>query len=273
MVKCKKQHPKEHLHMANETKSNPHAGHRERMRARFEKEGADHFDSHQLLEMYLFSALPRCDTNEIAHRLIARFGSLEEVFLAEHEDLIQVEGISHRTASTIKLTAAIMRRMAIESYHPPKKYDRFEDIVRYLKSIYTGITVERVYLLLFDNGMKMLDCVLLDEGTVNQANINARKIMEHAIKKNASSVLLAHNHPRGVAIPSSEDIATTNFMYNNLQSMGLTLIDHVIVGKETIMPILNRQQGNLRPSPITGKIDEDFYRGFYGRFDERNKRK
>jgi DNA repair protein RadC len=258
--------------MSDETKTNPHAGHRERMRARFEKEGADHFDSHQLLEMYLFPALPRRDTNEIAHRLLERFGSLEEVFLAEFDDLIQVEGISRKTATNIKLTAAIMRRMAIESYHPPKKYDHFEDIVRYLKSIYTGITVERVYLLLFDNGMKMLDCVLLDEGTVNQANINARKIMEHAIKKNASSVMLAHNHPGGVAIPSSEDIATTHFLYNTLQSIGLTLIDHVIVGKQTVMPILNRQQGNLRPSPITGKIDEDFYRAFYGRFDERNKR-
>ncbi len=255
--------------MAQEKKEiqNPHAGHRERMRKRFEKEGGDHFESHQLLEMYLFSALPRRDTNEIAHRLIARFGSLESVFLATAQELTQVEGISDKTASMICLTSAIMRRMAIESYDPPKKYDHFEDIVSYLQRQYTGITVERVYLMLFDNGMKLLDFVLLDEGTVNQANINPRKIMEHALARKASSVLLSHNHPGGVALPSSEDISTTNFLYNALQTMGLTLIDHVLIGKTTAMPILNRQFGNLRPSPITGELDEDFYTSFYGRFD------
>lgn len=253
--------------MPDTTKSNLHAGHRERMRARFMREGSDSFDSHQLLEMYLFPALPRRDTNEIAHRLIERFGSLEEVFLADYRDLVLVEGISDKTATMITLTAALISRMAKERYHPPKKYDHFEDIVRYLRSMYTGITVEHVYLLLFDNGMKMLGCELLDRGTVNQANINARKIIEHAIKRNASSVLLAHNHPGGVAIPSAEDIATTNFLYNTLLPMGVTLIDHVIVGKDTIMPVLNRQKGNLRPSPITGRVDEDFYRSFYGKFN------
>lgn len=253
--------------MADQTNNNLHAGHRERMRVRFEKEGADHFDSHQLLEMYLFSALPRRDTNEIAHRLIERFGSLEGVFMADRCDLVLVDGISDKTASMISLTAALIRRMAQESYHPPKTYHSFEDIVRYLRSMYVGTTVERVYLLLFDNGMKLLGCELLDVGTVNQANINARKIMEYAIKRNASSVLLAHNHPGGIAVPSAEDVATTNFLYHTLLPLGVTLIDHVIVGKDTVMPILNRQQGNLRPSPITGKMDEDFYRSFYGKFD------
>lgn len=253
--------------MSDQKKSNPHEGHRERMRTRFEREGAEHFDSHQLLEMYLFFALPRRDTNEIAHRLIERFGSLEGVFLADHRDLVLVEGISDKTATMICLTAALIRRMSKESYHPPKKYNHFEDIVRYLRHLYTGITVEQVYLLLFDNGMKLLGCELLDKGTVNQANINARKIMEHAIKRNASSVLLAHNHPGGIAIPSAEDVAATNYLHNTLLPLGVTLLDHVVVGQDTVLPILNRQKGNFRPSPLTGKIDEDFYRSFYGKFD------
>lgn len=255
--------------MSDLKKNNPHAGHRERMRARFSQEGADHFASHQLLEMFLFPLLPRRDTNEIAHRLLERFGSLQDVFLAEHEDLIEVEGISDITASSIKVAAGIYRKMVMESYHPPKKYDHFEDIARYLQTLYTGITVERAYLLLFDNGMKLLDCVLLDEGTVNGANINLRKIVEHAVKKNAACILIAHNHPGGVAIPSSADTATTNFLYNNLQAVGVTLLDHVVVGKDTVMPILNHYQGNLRPSPFTGKIDEKFYQDFYGEYDSR----
>ena len=259
--------------MAEEKKENPHAGHRERMRARFAQEGGDHFEAHQLLEMFLFPLLPRRDTNEIAHRLLERFGSLQDVFWAEHNDLIQIEGISDITASAIEVTAAIYRQMARESYHPPKRYDHFEDVVRYLQALYTGVTVERVYLLLFDNGLKLLDCVLLDEGTVSGAHISARKIMEHAIKKNAACVLLAHNHPGGVAIPSSEDVATTNFLNSHLQAVGLTLLDHVVVGRDTVTPILNRQQGNLRPSPITGKIDEAFYKSFYGEYDDRTKNK
>jgi len=221
--------------------------------------------------MFLFPLLPRRDTTEIAHRLLEQFGSLQDVFLAEPEDLVQVEGISDITASAIKVTAAIYRKMVIESYHPPKRYEHFEDIVRYLQTLYTGVTVERAYLLLFDNGMKLLDCVLLDEGTVTGANVSARKIIQHAIKKNAACVLLAHNHPGGVAIPSSADVATTNFLYNNLQAVGLTLLDHVVIGRETVTPILNRQQGNLRPSPVTGKIDEKFYQSFYGEYDDRAK--
>jgi DNA repair protein RadC len=86
--------------MSDSKKTNPHAGHRERMRARLKQEGTDHFESHQLLEMYLFPLLPRRDTNEIAHRLLNRFGSLQDIFLASHEDLIQVEGISDITATT-----------------------------------------------------------------------------------------------------------------------------------------------------------------------------
>jgi DNA repair protein RadC len=246
---------------------NPHAGHRDRIRERFHKEGGDHFQSHELLEMYLFPLLPRRDTNEIAHRLLDRFGSLEEVFLADPSALAMVEGISVKTATAIKVTAAVFRRMAQECYQAPKRYEHFEDIARYLQSLYVGITVERVHLLLFDNGMKLLDCVVLDEGTVNQANITPRKIVEQAIKKDASAVLLAHNHPKGVAIPSSEDIATTNFLQNSLRNMGVTLIDHVIVGRETIMPILNHQIGNLRPSPFSDEVDEKFYKSFYGRFD------
>lgn len=248
---------------------NPHAGHRDRIRERFHKEGGDHFQSHELLEMYLFPLLPRRDTNEIAHRLLDRFGSLEEVFLADPSALAMVEGISEKTATAIKVTAAVFRRMAQECYQAPKRYEHFEDVARYLQTLYVGITVERVHLLLFDNGMKLLDCVVLDEGTVNQANITPRKIVEQAIKKDASAVLLAHNHPKGVAIPSSEDIATTNFLQNSLRNMGITLIDHVIVGRETIMPILNHQMGNLRPSPFSGEVDEKFYKSFYGRFDAR----
>jgi DNA repair protein RadC len=248
---------------------NPHAGHRDRIRERFHKEGGDHFQSHELLEMYLFPLLPRRDTNEIAHRLLDRFGSLEEVFLADPSALAMVEGISEKTATAIKVTSAVFRRMAQECYQAPKRYEHFEDIARYLQTLYVGITVERVHLLLFDNGMKLLDCVVLDEGTVNQANITPRKIVEQAIKKDASAVLLAHNHPKGVAIPSSEDIATTNFLQNSLRNMGITLIDHVIVGRETIMPILNHQMGNLRPSPFSDEVDEKFYKSFYGRFDAR----
>ena len=189
--------------------------------------------------------------------------------VADPSALVEVEGISEKTATAIKVTAAVFRRMAQESYQAPKRYEHFEDIARYLQTLYAGITVERVHLLLFDNGMKLLDCVVLDEGTVNQANITPRKIVEQAIKKDASAVLLAHNHPKGVAIPSSEDIATTNFLQSSLRNMGITLIDHVIVGRETIMPILNHQMGNLRPSPLSGEVDEKFYKSFYGRFDAR----
>ena len=120
---------------------------------------------------------------------------------------------------------------------------------------------------MLDSSYHIIDIVKLNEGSVNQVSLDTRKLVELTLRANASMVVLAHNHPGGIAVPSAEDVATTNFLYHTLLPLGVTLIDHVIVGKDTVMPILNRQQGNLRPSPITGKVDEDFYRSFYGKFD------
>lgn len=244
--------------------ANLHAGHRQRMRDRLMREGAESFQSHELLEMLLYHSIPRQNTNETAHLLLKRFGSLRGVMDADYEDLIRISGVKDSSATLLKLCSGVFRRMAQEDFQHPARYDSFKQLAQYLKTLYVGVTQEKVYLLMFDNGMRMLGCVCLSEGTVNHANIIPRTIIRHALMCDASCVVLAHNHPGGVAIPSGDDIECTHRLHSILDSAGITLIDHVIVAGNSVMPILIHRLGTERPSPFvleSGLTYQSFFDG------------
>lgn len=248
----------------SKNKSEIHAGHRDRMKQRLIFHGSDSFNSHELMEMLLYYALPRQNTNEQAHRLMEQFGSLRGIFQADYQELIAVEGIKSHTASLILVCGGILRRIALEENKPIDHYERMEQAVNYLRNLYVGVKVERAYLMLFDNGMKLIDCINLGDGVINQANILPRKVIQEAILKQATGVLLAHNHPGGLAIPSPEDIEITGHLNYALSVSGVTLLDHLILTETSVMSIMNTQFGMTRPSPGNDQPDEDFYRRFYG---------
>ena len=215
-----------------------HKDHRKHTKDRFLSEGLDSFEPHNVLELLLFYSIPQNDTNETAHMLINRFGSLSAVFDAPYDDLLTVPGISEHSATLIKLIPAISRRYAMEKNSKVTKLSSIEDIGKYLVARYLGVTEETVLLLLLDNKFGLIDCVKVHEGSVNSSAITMRKLIETALFKRASMVVLAHNHPSGVALPSSDDLFTTQQVKRAFDLVEIGMLAHIIVAGDTFTNIL-----------------------------------
>ncbi len=236
-----------------------HDGHRTRLKERFLKEGLDSFNTHEVVELMLFYAIPQRDVNETAHLLVERFGSLPGILEADVEDIMAVEGVGAHAATMFKLICAVTRRYAMERGTAELRYTSIGQIGKYLVGLYIGVTVERAYILLFDNSMKLLDVVNAGNGVVNSVNITPRFVIERALKRNAAVVVLAHNHPNGVATPSREDIALTMQLRQLLDVCGITLLDHFIVSGSYYNVILGHNDRKLN-SPDLARLDiEQFY--------------
>ena len=240
-----------------------HAGHRERLRKRYEQSGLDDFADHEVLELLLTYAIPRVDVNEQAHRLIDRFGSVAGALDALTDELCEVDGIGPAAAGFLTMLPAVFRRYALNKSEPGQPMDTIAKIGEYLHAIFTGIAFERVYLLLFDNSMRLIDCCHLDDGTVNCSKVTVRKVAEFCLLKHAACAVLAHNHPMGLAIPSGADIEVTQSVDNALETIGVPLLEHIVVTENGYAPIMRHNKGLLRTSPVTGLVDKSFYERFY----------
>ena len=205
-----------------------HDGHRQRLIQRFLEEDLDNFEPHNVLELLLFYAIPRKDTNELAHVLMDTFGSLKGVFDAPYEELIKVTGIGPNTAALLKLVPSLTR-----TYYSSDArriiLDTSEKSGEYFLPYYIGQTEEVVRLACLDAGGKVISNQILHRGSANAAEVNMRKIVNIALRNNAMGVILAHNHPGGLPLPSEEDVATTKSIREALMPMGILLMDHIIV--------------------------------------------
>ena len=199
-----------------------HEDHRERVRKRFEKQDLEHFDEHEVLELMLFYAIPRKNTNEIAHRLIQRFGSFARVMDAPLEELEKVEGMGHRSAVLLKLIRSSYRYYHQNLASGGKEMKNVEDCAQLLMAKLSGRRNEEVYLLCLDAKRSVISCTLLAEGDICSANVSARKVVNAALSQNAVAVVLAHNHPGGFALPSELDhIIVTDDDYVSLVRSGI----------------------------------------------------
>ena len=214
-----------------------HDGHRQRMRRRFLETGLTGFDDLAILEFILFYAVPRQDTNPIAHALLDRYGSLAGVLEAPVADLKQVEGIGDRAAILLTLFPAVARRHMMERTRYGEILDTTTKCGEYLLPRFFGERDEVVYLLCLDAKLMVLDCRLLFRGGVNTAGVSVRKIVEAALACNATAVVLAHNHTSGIAIPSAEDERTTAQLKTALDAMGIQLADHIIVAGDDFVSL------------------------------------
>ena len=214
------------MHMA--TKS-IHRGHRERLKQRFLEEGLDNFTDIQVLELLLFYAIPRSDTNPIAHGLLAHFGSLSQVLEADVEELKKVPGIGDHAATLLALVIDLCRYYQVNCAQQTQMLTTLEDCGKYLVPRFFGRTKETVFLLCLDAKCKVLCCKEIGEGSVNTASVSVRKVVETALAANATTVVLAHNHPSGIAVPSNEDIQTTRRIAAALNAVEIYLADHIVV--------------------------------------------
>ncbi len=220
-----------------------HEGHRQRIKQKFMSD-PDGFAQHELLELLLFYAIPRRDTNEVAHRLMDAFGSFSAVCDAPLESLANVEGIGSNAALLIKMIPHYCRRYLDDKVDDSRKIVTTEDAGSILLSKYIGRINETVILMLMDSKGKLLFCGVVNEGTVNAADIYIRKVVELAMRYNASKAILAHNHPSGVALPSRDDLRSTVAVREALALVGVRLIDHIIVADLDYVSIADSNLGD-----------------------------
>lgn len=204
-----------------------HAGHRQRVKERYLKSGADSFDDHQLLELMLFYALPQKDTNSLAHELINRFGSLKGVLSATPVELKQVKGMGDSAAVLLNLVPELMRRVVL-SREKQTLIHTAEEAGEYLYPYFQGSRTEQVYLLCMNQRDEILGCDLMATGNDVSVGLDTKAMVEVALRHKASWVVLAHSHPSGFAIPSESDMMTTKHCRDLLKSLGITLKDHLI---------------------------------------------
>lgn len=206
-----------------------HSGHRQRLKDRFLREGLDGFTEIQILELLLFYVIPQKDTNPIAHALLDRFGSLSRVLDAPAAKLQEVDGIKANAATYLKLMKEVGRAYEVSKAKEETVLPTIEDCGEYLKPFFRGRKNEVVFLLSLDAKLKVLACRQVGEGSVNYASVPIRRVVEMALEDGASSVMLAHNHPSGLALPSPDDIQTTRRLAAALSAVEIGLIDHIVV--------------------------------------------
>lgn len=222
-----------------------HKDHRRRVKDRFLGEGLDCFDELHALELLLFFSIPQRDVNPLAHKLLDHFGNLHQVLKAPPEQLMAVEGVGEHTAILLGLVKGLSQKYLIDYDEKHIQLLTLESCGKYLMDRFVGRRDEVVMLLCLDAKRMPLCCRIVSEGSVNSAEISIRKVVEAALAVNATSVVLAHNHPSGIAVPSGEDIVTTRRMAMALDAVGITLDDHVVVADRDYVSLV--QSGYYNP--------------------------
>lgn len=214
-----------------EKKANVHSGHRKRVREKFLKDGIDSFEEHQVLEFLLFYAIPYKDTNELAHRLLDRYRSLAGVCEAPIDELMREFGLTETAAVLLKFVPDLSRRY-IDSRFSVGTEIELETMGDVMKPKFIGRTEEVVVLALGNARGKLIFLDVVAKGSLNSTDVPIRRIVDIAIRHNAKSAFIAHNHPGGSLLPSGDDLEATRLIANTLASVGVKLIDHFIFADE-----------------------------------------
>lgn len=213
--------------------ANLHEGHRQRMRLRYMMHGPDVFDDHELLEMLLSFSIPRRDTNELAHRLLERFGSLDGLLSASLNELQAVDGVGDSTACLLHLLRSTELR-AMTRKLPQRKGKLLlsspDCTMRYCSVLFRGERNEKMYALCLNAQQALICARVIALGSLSELTVYPRTVLDLAVETHAHSIILAHNHPSGDPLPSEADIATTESVRQALLQIGVELWDHIIVG-------------------------------------------
>lgn len=240
-----------------------HTHHRQRMKTRVLTEGTEGLAPHELIEMLLYYSKPQGDTNPTAHRLIEAFGDVKGILQASVGDLMLIDGIGEHTAIMIQLIRESLRRYAWDSVTNPPTYNELSKIANFIRNYFIGLKNERLYMMMFNNRMNLIDCVMVSEGSVNCSDVSLRYMSQKVIQKNASNIVLAHNHPDGLAVPSSSDLHVTDVVSGHFGAIGVNLIEHLVFAGYSFQCIMRQHCGRFRVSPLSGKIETSYYDAFY----------
>lgn len=205
----------------------------------------DDAPEHNLLELFLTTIIPRKDVKPIAYSLINTFGSLEGVLCATPKELMMVNGIGEQSAIAISLIKVIMSKVNTLESSKNKKITGYKDASSYCYDFFKYENVEKLMLITLDNTNSIINRYIIDSGSANELNVPISKILRHITLDDASSVILAHNHPHGVSKPSAADISYTVELNGMLKKLGINFMDHIVFGTDGATSVLSAMKKSI----------------------------
>jgi DNA repair protein RadC len=216
----------------NEVDKPDYLAHRRRLRQRFQKAGADGFHDYELLELLLTYAIPRIDVKPIAKRLLERFGSLSSVLDATLREIEEVTGVGPSSSTLIGLVKETCGAYLAEKMREKEVLSSPQAVLDFARLTLAGLAHESFMVIFLDTKNQVLHHEVVHEGTVNRAVVYPRRIVEEALARHASGLILVHNHPSGRSDPSSEDRSLTRALVEATRALDIRILDHIIVGKD-----------------------------------------
>jgi DNA repair protein RadC len=207
-------------------------GHRQRLRDKFNAHGEAPLADYELLELLLFRSIPRRDTKPIAKKLIDHFGSLAEVLGAGKALLCEIDGIGEATATDLKIIAASAQRMLKGQLRGRQVLSSWSDLIDYCRAAMAFETREQFRILFLDKKNALIADEVQQTGTVDHTPVYPREIVKRALELSSSAIILVHNHPSGDPTPSRADISMTKTIIDTAEPLGISVHDHIIVGKD-----------------------------------------
>jgi DNA repair protein RadC len=208
------------------------SGHRARLRKRLLEGGAEALADHEVIEYLLMTAIPRRDTKPIARTLLKQFGSLAGVFNADPAALAQHPGMGETSAAALRIVALAARRLARTQATERPMLSSWQALIDYLMIDMAHLTVERVRVLYLDTKNRLIRDEHVSDGSIDEAAIHPREVIRRALDLGAAAIIIVHNHPSGSPEPSRADIQITNRIAEAGRLLGISVHDHVIIGRE-----------------------------------------
>lgn len=223
--------------------ANLHDGHRERMRQRLKVGGMDSFQEHEILEWMLFCTIPRGDVNPLAHELLRAFGSLAGVLEADVNALMTVKGVGENTALFLSNYLSVYQRYLQSSRKKQKsRFTNLDEIADYFRSSFIQSRNEEFRALLLGPKLNLIREEVIARGSLRAVNADVRRLIEAGLTSKAAYIVLAHNHPSEILLPSQRDISVTMVISELLKSLEIRLLDHLIIGKDDYVSMARSQE-------------------------------
>ena len=223
----------------SETPKPHYHGHRDRLRARFAEGGTAALADYELLELYLFNSIPRRDVKPLAKELIATFGSFAEVIAAPLGRLSEIKGVSDKTALDLKLIKAAATKLGQENVMNRPILSSWSALLDYCRSAMQYEGKEQFRVLFLDKRNRLIADEVLGHGTVDRAPVYPREVIKRALDLNSTAIILAHNHPSGDPTPSQSDEQMTKQIIEAAKAIGVSVHDHLIIGRNNIASFRN----------------------------------
>lgn len=206
-------------------------GHRSRMIEKFlEKDNS--FTKIDLLEVLLYFSIPRKDTRPIAKSLMSKFNNLSEIMSATPDQLKGINSLGKKTITNIKIFQKIINEINYEKIEKTDILENFSQLIQFCKTMMAYKQQEELLCMFLTSKNHIIKTETMCTGTITSVSIYPREILKRALELTAQKIVLVHNHPSGDPTPSKADIEITQEIYKLFNSIGMSLEDHIIIGKQ-----------------------------------------